>query len=806
VAPDRARFVAELARIIHGSGVRAAERAGAPLEPPGTPLRAETVPIPMSAAWWSRRVFGRPTPPDQIVATILSDARASYLCYGLAGLDDETLRFVAGQPALVTRLYSQDAPLFAAFGSVLRIRGGRVQAPGGRDAEPLWEAAVGQPLGRPAAFIPALLTAQRGRLAYLYQIVSLVDAPRARFALGLWRPDPDARIREFNALVTTVAAAFPQWDPARFPFARPLDDIASLLVRIRASEDGSPRTRFSKAAWAWAFAGGELPETGARVPGRTAADPPDAAWLAQAILLNDAAGRRERLDQLSLGQRLFADVDPRAAPDALAAVRALPRFPMLMLGLERVGIRSPAVFAAAARAAQQIEHLEGRHAVIAHGAFQGALALVARLAAARSIEAAAAERLVASLATVRFTGGRPAAGIARWIDQELQPVLAAVHRRAGAGAPDAADVDALLLDALAGGSAPGPAVAWEGHEYRLDIAASERRRLERVRRRQGGPSLAAALVAARAGSTGDEAVARALVAWAYAVAIPWADSPALGGSAASRHDFGLDRPGPRDAAWALPRQQVAIGVPWHVKGSLLGLELAFAPLGLRRIADRPIDAPALSSNERDTFALSVALLNPYELRDADRDRLAAFIERGRDRVAALAEDADGVDELAAELRLDGWRARALRWALARDPADALALFSLTELLALGGGELSRFDAWGMPALGADGCLCPRLLPAWMQALAAGRPQVGLLAEHAADLHLHVALALAELGLPAAAAKSVLAAATQDFIDEVRPTDFGDWLTLVRAGREATRERIEDYAAVATADGPLVRMP
>ena len=42
-----------------------------------------------------------------------------------------------------------------------------------------------------------------------------------------------------------------------------------------------------------------------------------------------------------------------------------------------------------------------------------------------------------------------------------------------------------------------------------------------------------------------------------------------------------------------------------------------------------------------------------------------------------------------------------------------------------------------------------------------------------------------------------------FIDEVKPTDDGDWLTLARAARTVTRERVEDYIAAATAAGPLV---
>ena len=86
---------------------------------------------------------------------------------------------------------------------------------------------------------------------------------------------------------------------------------------------------------------------------------------------------------------------------------------------------------------------------------------------------------------------------------------------------------------------------------------------------------------------------------------------------------------------------------------------------------------------------------------------------------------------------------------------------------------------------------------------AGRPQLGIVASGIADLHLHVAAALKELQLPAALARVVLSGAVQDFIDEVRPTDEGDWLTLARRSQTATREQIEDYLAAATADGPLV---
>ena len=50
---------------------------------------------------------------------------------------------------------------------------------------------------------------------------------------------------------------------------------------------------------------------------------------------------------------------------------------------------------------------------------------------------------------------------------------------------------------------------------------------------------------------------------------------------------------------------------------------------------------------------------------------------------------------------------------------------------------------------------------------------------------------------------MLSAAVQDYIDEVRPSDNEDWLTLVRAAQRVPRDRTEDYVAAITADGPLV---
>ena len=113
----------------------------------------------------------------------------------------------------------------------------------------------------------------------------------------------------------------------------------------------------------------------------------------------------------------------------------------------------------------------------------------------------------------------------------------------------------------------------------------------------------------------------------------------------------------------------------------------------------------------------------------------------------------------------------------------------------------------MSTLTLTGCVCLQVTPPGTWALWTGRPQLGLMATNVVDLNLHVAEALYDLRLPAALARHVLSAAVQDYIDEVRPSDANDWLSLVRAAQQIGRDRLEDYVASAAAvDGPLQPEP
>jgi hypothetical protein len=248
-------------------------------------------------------------------------------------------------------------------------------------------------------------------------------------------------------------------------------------------------------------------------------------------------------------------------------------------------------------------------------------------------------------------------------------------------------------------------------------------------------------------------------------------------------------------------------VPWHVDGSLLGLDIALAPVAMRRLgSDRALEAPTLVSNDREAFAAGFGLMNPFTLTDKARDAIEQAIERGSGRVA-LIKDAAGVDRIADEVAMDGWRRRATRWAVAHEPDRVASMFSLGELLALGGPSREiDLDPWGTSALVSGGCVCTQMPSPGRLPLFVGRRQVGLLAAAVPDLNLHVARMLSRLRLPALLAKYVLSAAVQDFVDEVRTTDPDDWLSLVRGAAAVPRERIEDYVAAAAADGPLVPEP
>jgi hypothetical protein len=257
----------------------------------------------------------------------------------------------------------------------------------------------------------------------------------------------------------------------------------------------------------------------------------------------------------------------------------------------------------------------------------------------------------------------------------------------------------------------------------------------------------------------------------------------------------------------MPNVEITRGVPWHVRGSLLGLDIGLSPHALRRVsAPRVGGQPTLNDSERKGFSDSVALLDPLDLSNQTRDALAAALTRGQDQIRRLAGGTLDVEQVFADvhsIRVDGLRRRAIRWTLANDPANMEQFLSLSEILALGRPATDTFDAWGMSSAQYDSCLCTRMLAVAPWQLFTGQPIVGLLHARMADLHLRVIAVSAEIGVPATLVRDILLAAMPDYLDDVSPADYDDWLTFVRTARAFSRERIETYMTALTSSSILV---
>src|SRR5262249_16942218 len=176
---------------------------------------------------------------------------------------------------------------------------------------------------------------------------------------------------------------------------------------------------------------------------------------------------------------------------------------------------------------------------------------------------------------------------------------------------------------------------------------------------------------------------------------------------------------------------------WRIVGSLIGLETALSRLSLRRLdaGEMPLE-PRLSSNERQTATLTVALVTSGTMTDAARDEIAQAVSRGRARLASMSADRDEIDRVAREAGLSEWRREALGWTLAHDRDAVANQLSLVELMWLGAprpSDAAPLDPWGtamLPLTGAMALQMPRPR-AWEDL--SGRSAIGILSTRGADV-------------------------------------------------------------------------
>jgi hypothetical protein len=519
--------------------------------------------------------------------------------------------------------------------------------------------------------------------------------------------------------------------------------------------------------------------------------PLDAASLATLILDADDSVTRQRLDQFLFAQRALGSDAGADQKSLVAILDGVARYPALMLALEPYGFDA-AGYAAAARAAAALEGDDDATAV-----FQAVLAIIDRARRSGTLDMMTAKPAITDL--IKSAGAtQPRAAVLGWMRIGLLTPL----RRAVPGG-NALTLDNLVLTAMAGRRAePGAIITWEGQRFHVDPADAELRRLSMLRRAQRETPLDTAFLMAVPQQFA--ALARTLAAIVYADALGDPGGQAAGAPEPwRRHRFAgneSSRPG-RPIAW---RTATEVFAPdgWHLAGSLLGLEVALAPLSLRRLDATQMPAPSiLSTMERRTAAMSVALADRRLLTDDDRDAIAAALARGRARAAGLSANPADLDAIVRTARVSEWRGNAMRWALEQSPGDSRGLFTMLELFRLGDGP--SLTAWGTASTPIDGCLCLRFPDREPFEEFAGRPSSGQLATQFADVFLRTAEVLAARQLPAVLARDVAAFAVQEIIDRAQPVYFDNWLPVAFAARDLRDDQFDDYIAALTVAGPLV---
>jgi hypothetical protein len=305
----------------------------------------------------------------------------------------------------------------------------------------------------------------------------------------------------------------------------------------------------------------------------------------------------------------------------------------------------------------------------------------------------------------------------------------------------------------------------------------------------------------------DQLLARGLMELAYAAALGQRDGLSISAAdAVGRHDFGLRPILNRATRWRLPIAGSDAQQRWHVAGSLLNLDVGLAEFSLVRLSlKQPMRPPTLSDADRRSFIEVVALVAPSSLKDQDRDAIAAAIRRGRAAVERLRTPVEAL-ALGDRAGLSAARRSLFAWIISYDATRSAAFLSPTELLWVGledGARPAALDAWGAPASAIQGCLCLRMVDRRPRELFTGRWNSGMIAAGFPDLNLRLAELLTELHMPAELLAPVLTSATLDFVNTAISRDPDDQRGPLEFVQGLRGERLEQYLALLTTDGPLV---
>jgi hypothetical protein len=774
---ERAFTIPLIARRLHGPEPRVATQPAAVND--GKPV---LIPAPLTAEAWQSLLRKSPLALSE---RLFADRRAMFLASGLIAADASIRQLALSDRDWLRRVYRESAGSFVVVAGSLRIENGRVVVPGGEAADQIWQNLVGTSPSRPAAFIRALMTKDDGRLAWYFDVLSRLG--RTRFD-AVWPPGPlAARLETARSLYAAFRNVENSWRTNEHPFRRHPGDPSIVLTQtaLRGSTLLGPSS--DRVMWTRLFENPLLERDDLRAL-YPRGEPVTLAWLA--AMTSNADVPRERTDRFEMyrfAQRAFSSEDDVKNPvDFMIALGGYRRYKVVLLAMERMGIRSPATFATMVEAARAVDRSAGDR-LQALSAFQGAFAIVDRMVQVGATDADGATGLLRALATAVQQEKRVTAAVGRWMRFTLLPDVTA-------------DFDGALITTLAGRERDGRRLDWEGLTYTISHLAAERERLRRMFAVIGLPGIANALASGR-----DADMARTLTIIAYGIALGDPAGPVtLAPEVATRHDFRAEST-VDVRSWQPPNEVQAVHTPWHVQGSLIGLDLALARVALRHLAEDQLpSAPTLTTNDYATLARTTVSMASGTLADDDRDRIAAAIERGRQRVIAAGHEASALRALAHEVNVSTTTLQLLPWLLANTPEAVDSVFSLRDLLWLGEPDVApeRLNRWGMLTQSIDG--------SWRSAMGeprpweefAGRSEVGAMMTQVPDLILRLVEGTATLKVPAALIPDMMRFAVQDVWYGTQTRFADDWPAMVKEPLRISIGRIEDYVAALAGSGPL----
>lgn len=803
----------------------------------------EMAPSPVSASVWLSLPAFAQRDANGLFSALIDDRRALLMYHGFMGLDDETLARVVSDRQLLRTLYEDRAAPFAAFSHALRIRGGAMAVPGGEAQRSRWAALADRDPARAGDFISRLLGRDDGALADFFSTLSALPE-RTQTAV--------VASSEFGRLYDVFRSASSQWKMQDNPFSRPELDPGFVLLMLLG--DGTPPEAGPgwRRVWEAGFDGRTLNGTDPNLAREFArGDHADLAWLLSAIT-EDVSALDRRLAMARFARRLFGPHDD--AGHAAVTLGGFQHFSVLLLELERAGVRSPATFARVVDRARKLSDTEPQRGAVTMVSWQATVAIVCALATSGAVPEGA-DALLDELSTLP-TGrdGLWDAAMVRFVRDRIVPFTGAPPAPRSARA-----IEDQLLESLARTRGVTDATfTWEGLEYRTTVTEARAARSKAIARAQTRLPLDDLLALATAAESLRAATTAAQVKAAMAqldgieerlpAEIPWlfdtderplkpasfierqlrdarrvtkdgdagrgrraadrfvwladlltADtlgaviyaarlgvglqSPTAVAAVWRRHEFGMrvvaEGKADPDLAWRSPRIGALPDGGWHMRGALIGLDLALGESWLRRLTGGPAPAPTrMADPDQQVLFSSHAFLTispPAEIATAPPNGSMVAGEPRRERVISWLRQANP-----RQVAPFAWR----------DTAKAPA------------------PDWGT-APEDESCLCRpsylrRPAEAWL-----GRPLRPTIASLVPDLSLRVAAMAAELGLPPILVPAILAAAQQELLDGAELAFKDDWESLAAFANALSRERFEEYvfALIATRElTPVQKRP